>query len=473
MHHPDEQTLAYHAMGMDLSPAEQAAIEDHLHSCAGCRLQVEELREINGYVADRIAAGTDPSHTYDALARMPRPPVRRSDAPPIAKPPRMVTRMQRMTGALRRHPISTGSGIILLGLLSFAAIKEVTVRKITVEQPASLHINAVGSALEVFGDRNTKLWEIPISPKFRSASSDEMALVHSTRICDLDGDGDMEVVTGAPYLDGDNLVSTTIRIFSHDGQVQYLPELGRASTFDSSVYANNFSIAGLVVTTPAGSHANEIFVALTNDRSPSFLVRLTIEGKIIGEYWHFGWEAAPHIVKLAGEDHDLILLTGVNDVGYRTNQIFPALVVLDPAAIVGRTESPRTRGFGLSESGAEVYYVTAGNADPRLISGTVTHRPGFVFGVKVAPDSTFTIAEKFMLPVDFPGILYTFDASLALGDIWFSDTDRILLTDRFLTRKSPEGQEEFRRDMWSKVRWWDGTAWQVHPAKIKRTPPGS
>lgn len=120
-----------------------------------------------------------------------------------------------------------------------------------------------------------------------------------------------------------------------------------------------------------------------------------------------------------------------------------------------------------------MYYVAAGNTDARLISGIVTHRPGFTYGVKKAADSSFTAAARFMLPQNFPGIMYTFDGSLGLRSVWLTDVDRIILMERFLTRKTPVGQEEFLQDLRSKVRWWDGQTWQDRPVRIRRTSPAS
>ena len=472
MHHSDEQLLAFYAMGVDLPLPERVAVEDHLRSCAGCRAQVEELQEINRFVEERTAAADpDPVHTIEALERIPRPPARHFNAPPARIPLRLVTRIQRTAGIMRRHPISTGSGILLLGLLSFATIREVGTRKHAAEQPIAIRMNGVESALEVMGDQNTKLWEIPIDPKNRSADGNNMDLNFNTRISDLDDDGNMEVITGSHHVDGQGRMSSALRVFTHDGHLLHSWTLGSRSTFDGSSYAKSFAVAGVLVLTPTGTQGKEIFVSLANDRSPSCLVRLTPEGEVLGEYWHFGWMLTPLMVRLNGEDRQFILLTGVNDVGYQRNQVFPSLVILDPTSIVGRTESQQTRGFGFSESSAEVYYIAAGNADRRLISDSLTYRPGFTYGAKIAQDNSFTVAGSFALPEGFPKVMYTFDDALSLRDVWFSDADRLILTDRFLTRKTPEGQTEFVRDLRSKVRWWDGTTWQDRPAKIRYAGP--
>jgi hypothetical protein len=73
------------------------------------------------------------------------------------------------------------------------------------------------------------------------------------------------------------------------------------------------------------------------------------------------------------------------------------------------------------------------------------------------------------LPFTFPGIpnvFYTFDKHLNLRSVWMSDKARMALLDKYLTRNSPAGFDEFVHDLANKVEYWNGSHWITEPTKI-------
>jgi hypothetical protein len=371
---------------------------------------------------------------------------------------------------VRQHPFISGSGVLLMGLLALVIAGQMDLQK---EQPVAVFINASGTALEVKGERGTKLWDIPLNPRTRSQETDELTLSWCTRFSDIDNDGSTEVITGAPYLDGDDVVQNMIRIFDRSGGVRYLRLPGLTTTFEGARYTSNFSIKGILVLTPPGTREKKLFVVMSNDRSPSCLLHMTLTGEVMGEYWHFGWMRGPHRVSLRGGAHDFILLAGVNDTQYRSYGNYPAFAILNPFRILGRTESQQTRGFGFAQSQAEEYYGRAGDVDARLIAGQPVPKARFGYATKIGQDSSFTLQGIFGGRESFPNVMYTFNASVALVEAWLTDSDRASLTSQFLIRKTPEGQMAFTRDLEAKVRWWDGRSWQATPIRIAHPKPPS
>ena len=199
---------------------------------------------------------------------------------------------------------------------------------------------------------------------------------------------------------------------------------------------------------------------------PGVWCALTAKGSVLGEYWHFGWLWGVTAMHLAGVDHELVLLSGANDTEYRSNNIYPALVVLDPSRIKGSVESGCSRGFGFAPSDAELYYLRSGNVNPDLISGAVVESPTFGYAVKVGTDSSLVVSEGFTLPEGFPNVMYTFDKEMKLQDAWMPDKQRMELMKTFLVNKTAAGFDEFVTDMEQKVRYWDGSQWKGEPVKI-------
>ena len=474
MDHLDEHTMAFYAMGADIPSPERGAIEAHLRDCHGCRAQVEEFRGIDEHVAEAIdSAEQTEDLPSDALVALPKAIRRRPNAPPVRLEPRSVTRRARFASLVRRHPLRAGSAGLVLGFLAFFLISTASHRARKVDQPLFVRLNLLGTAMEVYG-KDTELFEIPVSAMADPEPSRERQTKFCTQIADLDGDGNMEVITGFPYRENGTQKANVLRVFSNDGQLLYSWPLGGVPLRYNGVnYSGSRSVSGLVVTTGVGTGEKELLVGLNNDRSPWCLMRLDSKGRTFGEYWHFGWLWGLTTVHLPGVNHELILLTGVNDEAYRSNNGYPMITVLDPARINGSTESECTRGFGFPASDAQLYYIKSGNVNPALISGPRVESPSFGYDVKIGADSSVVVREGFSFPSDFPAILYTFDKQLVLKDVWMSDGPRITLLDRFLAQKTPQGFDEFMNDLKGKVRYWDGSQWRKEPSKIIHFSPPS
>ena len=331
--------------------------------------------------------------------------------------------------------------------------------------------NTLGTALEIYSKKNEKLWEIPVRVMGRSNETDAKYRDYCTRITDLDADGNMEVITGASYLEGESLVENVLRVFDSEGHLLSKWSFGAPVTFNGTAYSNLFSIMNVEVLGQGGSHPKEILVGLVNERSPFCLTRLDNTGKILGEYWNFGWLGGLRTLHLEGEDHRLVLLCGLNEVEYQSNNVYPILTILDPARIEGRRESVKTRGFGFEASQAELYYVRCGNVDPSLVTGTKVQHPSFRTIMKLAPDSSFTVRETFLVPKDFPEVLYTFDKHMALLGVWLPDEYRLTLMDKFLAKKTRAGFDEFRLGSQEKGRVLGWRPLRKEPTKIVSTLP--
>jgi hypothetical protein len=467
MQHLDEHTLAFYAMGAEFPSTEKDAIEAHLSECHGCRAQVDELRGIDQEVAETMdSAASSQDLPSDALVTLPRAIRRRSDAPPVRLGSRILAPTTRFAALVRRHPVGAGSAALMFAFLSFFAIRGVFDRFSSPIQPAFVQWNPLETALDVYGKDNQKLWDIPVCLTGKIDKTLELYRDQCTRIADLDGDGNMEVVTGVPFFEEEKEVINVLRILDNKGHPISRTPLGSAVNFKGTPYSNFFGVSGVLIIPGADSGKKEIAVGVNNDRSPYCLIRLDYTGKILGEYWHIGWLNQPRRVQLQGEDRDLILLSGVNDAMYQADSVYPAIAVLDVSKIVGRSESAQSRGFGFEPSRAEVYYIKCGNPDPARCKGIPIKHASFYYSVKTAPDSSFSATELFSVPPGFPGIVYTFDNRLNVRDVWLTDEGRMVLKADFLTKKTPAGVQELLEDLKNKVRYWDGRQWRKKPTMI-------
>jgi hypothetical protein len=474
MQHLDEHTLAFFAMGADLPSEERALIEAHLSQCAGCRAQVEELRDVNEHVAETIEkADSSDDLPSSALVSLPRALRRRPDAAAVPLKPRPLAPVVRFAALVRRYPIRTSSAGLLLAFLIFLSFDKITGCYGKPDQPQFIKANFIGTALEVFG-KESKIFEIPINlPNSPPDELDRQAAMN-TVITDLDGDGNCEVLNGSQYLDNGKVVYNILRIFSNKGNPLHAWTMVAHADFNGAAYSGSYTISSLVAVSRPNSNQKEIIVCLQNDRSPWCLRRIDNKGNSLGEYWHFGWLGGAQAMNLPEVDHEVILLTGRNDVDYLANKVFPALAILDPFRIVGSTESIQARGFGFAGSDAELYYVGAGNVDTSLISGGRTMlNPSFGWGAKVGNDSTISVPEELESPRDFPKPWYDFDKHLKIKAIWMVDAARIEFNDKYLRKKTSTGFDEFKVDLMRKVKYWDGMEWKKTPTRIVYPlPPG-
>ncbi len=466
MQHLDEHTLAFHALGVEFPPSEKQTIEAHLAECSGCRSRLEELRQINDYVASSGEEGPGPESPPEALVPIPRALRKAPGSPPVYFRERPRGPVARMVTLIRRHPVATGSAAFVFAFLAFLSIQSLSPWMHPAGQPALFRINTLMTAMDVYDNSGARLWEIPLPGRPLGPDEEERLKDFSTRIVDLDGDGKLEVVTTTPYREGEIERGNVLRIFDEKGTLRFARPFGAPLSFNGSTYSGAFGLGGVVVISPPGSRQKELLVSVVNDRSPSFLARLDAKGNILGEYWHFGWLWVPRLVHLRGDGRDLVLLIGTNDVNYRSGATFPALVVLDPAMIRGQSESPRSRGFGYPPSRAELYYVRGGGVNLALVTHGKFDHPAFVEPTKMSEDSSFTVPAAFLPPDDRFQVMYTFDNTLRVRSVWMADVHMHELIDNYLKKKSPAGLNEFLLDLRKKIEYWDGTRWQKEPGEI-------
>jgi hypothetical protein len=471
MRHLDEHTLAFYAMGADFSSSEKEAIEAHVSECEGCRAQIEELRAIDQHVAETsdLSEQTEdlPSSALVTFRRAIR---RRPGDSPIWSESRIFTRGRRFTVLVKRHPLVAGSGGLALAFLAFFLFRFLAGYGHAADQPQFIRMNATGTAMDVYG-KDAKIFDIPVSAMAASEETRERFSKACTCIADIEGDGSMEVISGAAFLEEGKEIWNCLRIFSNDGRLVHKWMLGHSVLFAGSPYSNFFGIAGVATINGKESGQKEILVALLNDRSPYCLIRMDNKGRTKGEYWHFGWLNGPTVTHIAGNEGEVVLLAGINDVGYRSDKTFPVFTVLDPTRLDGNAESGQTKGFGFPTSNAELYYARVGIVNAALVSGVNVIRSGFSRTVKIAPDSSFTLSQTCSSPEGFPTISYTFDKNISLNDVWLSDSDRMILRAKFLTQKTSAALDAFRLDLSNKVEFWDGSQWNHQTTRVIRPLP--
>jgi hypothetical protein len=470
MQHPDEKTLSLYAMGADLPGDGTAMVGDHLRSCAGCREQVEDLQSINGLVAERSSGPPSaPPYSIEAIDRVARTTRRMHFSPSRRSPRHMVTRVQRAVWFVRSHPVVSGAGTLLLGIALFSLAIQIKTYRLREEQPSYLRMNSIATAVCVFNEDGKELFRFPVSPKGLTDISDLRYIDIDSRIVDLDDDGNAEIITGAPFGEGATYTGSTIRIYAGNGVLKQQFPLGIPVRYGRSDYQNSFFIHGIRVWERDGRKG--LLISLNNNRSPSCLVRTDSDGRIVGEYWHFGWMSNPELIRIPGFDHDLILLNGGDDSHSLEGRVSPSFTVLDPDSIIGRMESTVTPGFGFPRSTAEIIYMQAGHADPSFFKTQFERHLRFDARIRYSQDGSFTFLASGLKGLTEFGLMYTFDPGFAIREVWSSDYSRMMLTEHLLKDGTAEGVKAFFDHMKSLVRYWDGREWQPLPVRVRHTIP--
>ena len=313
-----------------------------------------------------------------------------------------------------------GGGALAIGAVAgllFLALNSFPLRP----APAFAHPNTEQDLIEVYARDRTKLWSIP-ALSLRSWEA-ENAIYGTSRVevADLRGSGKYEVITTAP-LAGMGSDQGRVRVFESLEHIRFERTIGDPSTFRGRQYLESMNAYPLVIVPAADGKGSEIFVAASSGRSPTVIARLNAEGKVLGEYWHFGSLHGLYAIDVEGDGRKMIVASGTSDIDDNLNDTGRSravLIVLDPLKLVGKRESRLTPGFGLDLSDAEQFYVCFPQSD---IEKSLGVESGVRF-VRSVSDSLLLVHVEGGGPSGAPVFDYLFTRNLTIASVKSNDVN--------------------------------------------------
>jgi hypothetical protein len=468
MKHINEHILELYVLGSEDILKRRSAIERHLKECAGCSSLVEEMR---GYYGEANREYKEHPHIVStpdrALTKRDVDLTPLFTAVPIPVPQRPLNAVQRFGGYMRQHPVrSATGGVMMLGVCALLA-------SLIIHAPfkdrslVSFKYNAGENTLEALNGANEVLWNKP-SENIRFVIDGEQEYHHhKTVLADLNGDGNNELVTTSSLWDtGQKEWIPRLSVFNSGGGLEFQREFSRTVQYKNRRYSSIFYGEAVLTLSDTLGKTKEIFVAVNNTRSPYYLARFDHRGKLLGEFWHFGFLPRISVLTMEPGSRPLLLLCGCNDTEDSTNRTFPAIALLDPDKLRGKTECSATRGFGYPASEAEVLYIRLPRTD---IADALVVTEGVMY--RVSGDSTKV--RLYVCSSNQPGLEYVFSNTMVIQDIipysGFETVHAKLLSERkILSRLGPEYLENLKHG----IRYWDGKEWRkevvrVHPLDAK------
>ena len=472
MTHYDEHTLTSYVLGLNPKVAARKEIALHLEVCYGCRDIVERLSAL--YEAADRELKTVPFEwgvESEELMQVPRESVTRRGLRPGDIEATGLPIGRRVMRYAYRHPVTAGAaGLAAVGLLVLSGL--------TVEQkllsrkggePAAYEYNARGTGIEVFDRDRNHLWSIPVKDGIAARTNENEVFASWTGIADIEGNGRPDVITTTVFVDGSRSIANTMRVFDDQGILRFSLPLGRKVSFQGGDYQYYFGSGPFTTLKTAGNRPGEIIAVAVNYRSPCGIYRITPRGETLGEYWHYGWLRGMCVTTLAGMNHEVVVLSGVNEVNDKADSAFGAIAVLDPEKITGVTESTASPGFGFPPSAAELYYVRAELPRLPIDPDSSTGKDSFDRSAILGQDGSLTLYCSYRASDRRPRVSYTFDNHMTLQAVFLDDNSREVLKDRYLKDRSGAAFDRFLEQVRAGVSYWDGREWTRTPTGVNQS----
>jgi len=472
MNHYDEHTLTSYVLGLESVSAEREAIAAHLAVCSGCREIAEGLGAL--YADAQRELETAPEEAGDETGELVRLPGERGlrrapwvgDIAPAGAP--IGRRVMRY---VYRHPVAAGAGVLISGVILFFSMQSL-VRVVGAhagERPSLVHYNAEGTEFDVCDKEGRRLWSAPVKSGRSVQVIEDDLNARMTRIADLWGNGELSVISTAGYPDGEKTITNVLRVFNASGALLDTVPLGRKVSFRGDEYPLYFQLGPVAVLNGGPGRPAEVIAMACNYRSPGGVYRISADGRILGEYWHYGWVRGIAIITLPGIDHQVVVLCGANEIGDKSDSAFACIVVLDPVKMSGVGEASASRGFGFPPSPAELFYIKAEPPRIAVPPDSSFGKQSFWTSPKVGQDGSLIFQCSSGIVGHQPNVSYSFDNRMSLRSAFLDDNSRELLRVRYLKDHSASGLDRFIKDAEAGVSYWDGRSWTRKPTMVNAT----
>ena len=425
MTHIDEHTLELFVLGAKEVQRRRKTIEAHLKKCEGCSTLVRTMIEFYAN-ADAHLKSQPQSQTHSqALIRPPTqieptydPYYSTFKTPALARMPR--TFLQHISSYAKQNPVKSVI-VFFASLVGLVLIFNYTLKTVLKDtNPSYTIMNVPHTALEVYNKEDEMLWQLPHSSIPSVLEWEVKYKVHFTSIADLFGNGKNEVFTVIPFPTANG--STTLRVYDGEKNVVLIRQLqDSAVNFLSNHYEASFHFGGLILDDFGGNGKKEIVAAVGSGRSPWYLARFNQRFQIVGKYWHFG-EQQPYEVDLNNDGKKEIVLCGVNQVDELQSDQFVDIAILDPMKITGDAEATATRGYGLEESMAEMYYIRLPESDMEKALGT---NQGVAVLISSVTENQLRFSVNSAAP-EGPDFEYIFSKDMRAQEVKYGSSDVLI-----------------------------------------------
>lgn len=315
--------------------------------------------------------------------------------------------------------------ILLAMLVLVASIGLVAARFHPTAEPFNARVEE--HALAVFDARGHELWQTAFGPALSPLSwrPNEQRVW----IGDLDGDGTPEVLFGRRNAipSGDD----ALICFSVSGRELWRFSPGRTVQTKAGTYPPPYSVRALAVTKLDG----RTVIALSssqNPNAPAQISLLTADGKILGEYWHFGH--LPHLMFHEQSGRTLLYLGGIHN-----SDSTATVIVLDPMLLRGVRQGNNGPFLGierLTETESVVFPRSRMNERFESYNG-VEHFESVNGGL------TVHVQERYGTGHGVTTLMYNLDYGLRLREI--GPTDLFILDHKNLLPSAGSADEELVR----------------------------
>lgn len=471
MQHIDEHTIELYVLGSELVTDRRTEIERHFAECHGCRVLAEEIRTfyhradeaMKNYQHVERSAGTELVRSRQGIE---------PHYEPYAQPApyRPATIVGRFTYFIRRHPVAAGVGSFV-GLAALALMIMFETNKMWKDvNPAYVHLNPEQGTMEVYNHEHDMLWNLP-SKVLDGLHGDELKREYERVVLfDLNEDGKNEVISSLPL--GDHPLSASpLSVFTYDKKLLCQKVFQQQVKFRGAKYDDNFGVESIQCDKYAVDQSPEIIVGTSNGRSPTIIVRMDNQARILGSYVHYGY-VKNALLQLTDGTKKLFVF-GQNDLGEMDSLSFPVLALIDPEKIIGQSESNGTSGFGLPPSPAELSYLRFPLSDMNYLLET----PGSIQSIRQStyygrPVIVVEIRGSYVDSLatgGHPVFEYVLSESLSVLDLKYS-SGTLRLRQRLIAEGKLRGtfDQGYLENLKNGVRYWDGREWRKNVTGIQQ-----
>ena len=217
---------------------------------------------------------------------------------------------------------------------------------------------------------------------------------------------------------------------------------------------------------------DKIFIVTNSGRSPNIVNRLSDDGTILGQYFHFG---NGNIKSIQIEQENKIVFLGQNDTGEPDSLSYAIMCVLDPSKILGITEASESRGFGLPVSKAERYIIRFPLSDMNILWNTHSYLNNIKETV-TDKRKTYALWVGGMFGSgglgggNNPVFEYILNEKMEIIEVKY-DSETLRFRKEFITQGKLIGtmDKSYLENMKNGVRYWDGKEWQKEPTMVNHS----
>jgi hypothetical protein len=445
--------------------ADAGEIADHLAQCHGCRELAVRIR-LYYEEAERLLRERSPEavEAGEALVRADRhvQTWRRPERPVPYRP--LPGLLQKLRTLVQVHPAATAGGsLAFIGALALLANGVFADRTPTLN-PRYVSFSPGTGIVRIHAQTDSVVWEKPAAQVSQPGFLSGISASSKFAFRDLDGDGINEIITGFTFDGDEEDASTEIRVFDTRKQLIDVRPLNRPVPYEGRAYAPVFRAQGIVAGDLSGPGTGGFLASAVHLQSPACVIRYDRSLKTEGVYWHFGPLGPSLLTDLDGDGVPEYLVGGQNDVADASGELFPVLVVLEPASMTGERRTSTCAAYTVPVSRAERWYLRFPWSDLDSLEG----REPSVEDISDGRNGTVTVTlSNGQAGRRRHRFYYVFSTAMELREVRpAAEAQRMYALLRKGEKVHQAMDEAYCRRLKEGVRYWNGAAWQAGAARV-------